>query len=170
MIVITNGTEYIYIDADGDIQKTNDLTKAKTFTFQGCSAFLNKNVKATKGFYAYDTETQRICYRRRKKKTFPKSTRMMIYNQADGRCVLCGRKIKYEDMTIDHIRPASLGGTNAVENLQCTCRNCNSFKDKMLPDTFFDRITEIHMYQMAKKYGKKLRWQIANKLIKSMAQ
>lgn len=34
MIVITNGTEYIYIDADGEIQKTTDLTKAKTFTFQ----------------------------------------------------------------------------------------------------------------------------------------
>lgn len=30
----------------------------------------------------------------------PLNSRMMIYNQADGRCVLCGRKIKYEDMTI----------------------------------------------------------------------
>lgn len=75
MIVITNGTEYIYIDADGEIQKTTDLTKAKTFTFQGCSIFIRENVKATKGFYAYDTETQRICYKRRKKKCFPKTTR-----------------------------------------------------------------------------------------------
>lgn len=92
MIVITNGTEYIYLDEEHQIQKTTDLTKAKTFTFQGCSIFIRENVKATKGFYAYDTETQRICYRRKKKKSFPKTTRMMIYNQADGRCVLCGRK------------------------------------------------------------------------------
>lgn len=131
---------------------------------------LRENVKATKGFYAYDTETQRICYRRKKKKCFPKTTRMMIYNQADGRCVLCGRKIKYEDMTIDHIRPTSLGGSDSVENLQCTCRTCNTFKDKMLPDTFFDRINEIYLYQMQRKYGKKLKWKLANKLIKSMAR
>ena len=69
----------------------------------------------------YDTEAQRICYRRRKKKSFSKTTRMMIYNQADGRCTLYGRKIKSEDMTIDHIRPTALGGSNSVENLQCTC-------------------------------------------------
>ena len=81
MIVITNGTEYIYLDDQHQIQKTTDLTKAKTFSFQGCSIFIRENVKATKGFYAYDTETQRICYRRKKKKCFPKTTRMMIYNQ-----------------------------------------------------------------------------------------
>lgn len=170
MIVITNGTEYIYTDENGEIQKTTELSKAKTFTFGGCSAFLNKNVKATKGFYAYDTETERICYRRRKKKTFPKTTRMMIYNQADGRCALCGRKIKYEDMTLDHIKPASLGGSNAVDNLQCTCQACNSFKSHMIPSNFFDRINEIYLYQMQKKYGKKLKWKLANKLIKSVAR
>ena len=72
MIVITNGTEYIYLDEEHQIQKTTDISKAKTFTFQGCSIFIRENVKATKGFYAYDTETQRICYRRKKKKCFPK--------------------------------------------------------------------------------------------------
>ena len=30
MIVITNGTEYIYLDDQHQIQKTTDLTKAKT--------------------------------------------------------------------------------------------------------------------------------------------
>lgn len=170
MIVITNGTEYIYIDEQHQIQKTTDINRAKEFTFGKSCIFLQQNVKATKGFYAYDTEKQRICYKKKKKKSFPKTTRMMIYNQADGRCVLCGRKIKYEDMTIDHIRPTALGGSNSVENLQCTCRTYNSFKDKMLPDTFFDRINEIYLYQMEKKYGKKLKWKLANKLIKSIAQ
>lgn len=31
MIVITNGTEYIYIDEQHQIQRTTDLTKAKAF-------------------------------------------------------------------------------------------------------------------------------------------
>ena len=52
MIVITNGTEYIYLDDQHQIQKTTDLTKAKTFSFQGCSIFIRENVKATKGFKA----------------------------------------------------------------------------------------------------------------------
>ena len=56
MIVITNGTEYIYLDEEHQIQKTTDISKAKTFTFKGCSIFIRENVKATKGFYAYDTE------------------------------------------------------------------------------------------------------------------
>ena len=55
MIVITNGTEYIYLDEEHQIQKTTDISKAKTFTFKGCSIFIRENVKATKGFYAYDT-------------------------------------------------------------------------------------------------------------------
>ena len=95
MIVITNGTEYIYLDKEHQIQKTTDISKAKTFTFQGCSIFIKENVKATKGFYAYDTETQRICYRRRKKKMFPKRPQRNDDLQSGRRtCVLCGRKIK----------------------------------------------------------------------------
>lgn len=32
MIVITNGTEYIYIDEQHQIQKTTDISRAKEFT------------------------------------------------------------------------------------------------------------------------------------------
>lgn len=46
MIVITNGTEYIYLDEEHQIQKTTDISKAKTFTFKGCSIFIRENVKA----------------------------------------------------------------------------------------------------------------------------
>ena len=53
MIVITNGAEYIYLDDQHQIQRTTDITKARKFTFSGCSIFLRQNVKATKGFYAY---------------------------------------------------------------------------------------------------------------------
>lgn len=50
MIVITNGTEYIYLDEEHQIQKTTDISKAKTFTFKGCSIFIRENVKATRAF------------------------------------------------------------------------------------------------------------------------
>ena len=40
-------------------------------------------------------------------------------------CVQCGRT---SDLTVDHIRPRSRGGTNDRSNLQVLCRSCNSSK------------------------------------------
>lgn len=39
-----------------------------------------------------------------------------------GRCVKCGAT---ENLTIDHIKPLSKGGTNSKRNLQCLCGPCN---------------------------------------------
>lgn len=49
MIVITNGTEYIYLDEEHQIQKTTDISKAKTFTFQGCSIFIRGKCQGNQG-------------------------------------------------------------------------------------------------------------------------
>lgn len=44
----------------------------------------------------------------------------------DGRvCSACGTE---KQLTIDHIRPVSRGGTDDLFNLQVLCRNCNSRK------------------------------------------
>lgn len=61
-----------------------------------------------------------------------------IYDQQNGLCAYCGqhRNIKY--MTVDHIIPLSKGGTDSLENLQCTCKLCNRLKSDMLPSEFTD--------------------------------
>jgi hypothetical protein len=41
----------------------------------------------------------------------------------DGRCVRCGG---HDDLTVDHIFPRCMGGTNALPNLRILCRSCNS--------------------------------------------
>ena len=43
----------------------------------------------------------------------------------DGACLRCGSKKK---LTIDHITPLTLGGSNGYENLQTLCEHCNSLK------------------------------------------
>ena len=41
------------------------------------------------------------------------------------RCVTCGSHV---DLTVDHIKPVALGGTDDSDNLQTMCRSCNSKK------------------------------------------
>jgi len=40
-------------------------------------------------------------------------------------CVHCGTK---ENLSIDHIKPVSKGGTDDIDNLQILCKSCNSKK------------------------------------------
>jgi 5-methylcytosine-specific restriction endonuclease McrA len=40
-------------------------------------------------------------------------------------CAMCGA---VEDLTIDHILARAFGGTNAINNLQMLCVNCNYSK------------------------------------------
>lgn len=69
-------------------------------------------------------------------------------------------------MTLDHIYPLSMGGKDEMENLQCTCKTCNEFKDNILPDQFLDRVTEIFLYQMKKKCNNDWIWNVTERLIK----
>lgn len=39
-----------------------------------------------------------------------------------------------DDLTVDHIIPKALGGTDARENLQVLCRPCNSAKAAALAE------------------------------------
>lgn len=42
-----------------------------------------------------------------------------------GRCLRCGSR---GDLTVDHIVPLSLGGSNTIDNVQPLCRTCNGIK------------------------------------------
>jgi 5-methylcytosine-specific restriction endonuclease McrA len=48
-----------------------------------------------------------------------------IVEAQGGRCLACGKKSK---LTVDHIVPLILGGTNWPNNLQGLCHSCNSRK------------------------------------------
>lgn len=59
-----------------------------------------------------------------------------IYDRQNGLCAYCGQRRQLKRMTVDHIIPLSKGGTNDIDNLQCTCRKCNGLKEDMLPSEF----------------------------------
>lgn len=194
-IVITNGTHYIRYTDTGATKKISDINLAYQFPsiYEAISG-MRKAKGKTKGFYVYDTLTQRILWRwmteeekeqakkdkialsmvkrdkhgRIVRKIYSEDTRKLIYLNAHGRCELCGRKILLEDMTIDHINPLSLGGEDDVENLASTCYPCNMFKGNILPDDLLERITEIFMYQMEKKNKGKFKWKIIHRILRGM--
>ena len=94
--------------------------------------------------------------------------RKIIYNNADGRCALCGRKITFPEMTLDHIVPLDRNGEDTINNLQCTCKPCNQFKANIRPSDFMERITAIFLYQMEKRYSGKIRWKIVHRALENL--
>lgn len=62
--------------------------------------------------------------------------RCEIYARYNGRCTICGRHIRFDVMTVDHIVPKSKGGTNDIKNLQLACHTCNLVKGAMMPVEF----------------------------------
>mgnify|MGYP000916555126 FL=1 len=92
----------------------------------------------TNGYYIQDIETNAKykVSRGKGRINFPKEVRKLIYDTAKGRCALCGKKITYDKMTLDHIVPLAMNGADDVSNLQYTCEACNLFKGSVLPDDF----------------------------------
>lgn len=175
IVIMSKSNVYITVDKEGKLKKTLYKEEAMDFgILQKAIDFIYQNPDETTGFYVFDTVTERICYwwkvkkDKKKRKIYPHSIRKMIYDNADGRCNLCGRKIMFKSMTLDHINPLSMGGEDRVSNLACTCKACNLFKRNMLPDDFFERIALIYLYQMEKKYSEKWRWKVIQKLLKGM--
>lgn len=66
------------------------------------------------------------------RRSVSKTLRMQVYNQAEGRCAICGDFVPYDDFTVDHIFPVAKGGDNEISNLQCTCHQCNQVNNPPL--------------------------------------
>ena len=54
--------------------------------------------------------------------------RHAVYLRDNYSCCICGKGVEDYDLQIDHIKPISKGGTNAMSNLQTLCEDCNKEK------------------------------------------
>lgn len=177
-IVITNGALYMYLTENGKHRKTDNITYALCFDdLTSAITYMKKTPAKTKGYYVLDTETRKILWSRSEnkigtgrynRKKYSQTVKKMLYLKADGRCQLCGRKLLFSEITLDHIVPLACGGADSVENLQICCYEDNQFKRNNLPEDFFERITKIFMYQMEKKNGKTLKWKAFQWILKEM--
>ena len=66
-----------------------------------------------------------------------KRTRFEVLRRAEFRCQYCGLKSTEtaEGLTIDHVIPVALGGSDKPDNLVAACRDCNAGKSSIQPDS-----------------------------------
>jgi 5-methylcytosine-specific restriction endonuclease McrA len=70
--------------------------------------------------------------------TSKKKNKIIALLLRDGcSCPYCGVKFEtIEDITLDHVVPKSLGGSNSNKNLLLSCQECNGKKGNMLLTQF----------------------------------
>jgi hypothetical protein len=66
--------------------------------------------------------------------TVSKRARYEVLRRDNHTCRYCGDKAPDVALTIDHVTPVTLGGTDGPGNLVAACRDCNAGKSSSHPD------------------------------------
>ena len=65
-----------------------------------------------------------------------------LFGRQEGKCNGCQEFFRFRNLTVDHIRPQSKGGTDHPDNLQLLCQACNSMKGKGTQEELISRLKE----------------------------
>ena len=164
-ILVNKGSGIVYyaqIAENGAVKKVQDRSLATVFDTQydadkakkdhkkKLMKFQKECIKSIQNGNEIDSEQTGG-----KRKQLSKAIRMKIYNQAEGRCTICGDFVPFDEFTIDHIYPIAKGGTNEISNLQCTCESCNRMKQAMSEQEFRHKIGKVFRKQILMKIMKR---------------
>lgn len=83
-----------------------------------------------------DQRTTRISTRiERPHVAVSKRLRFEIFRRDNHICYYCGRRPPEVELTIDHVVPTALGGSDVASNLVAACQECNGGKTSIAPDS-----------------------------------
>lgn len=74
-----------------------------------------------------------VYVRSRRRQDAVRFTRANIYGRDGHRCQYCGETMATEDLTFDHVIPATQGGRKGWENITTACVPCNRKKGGRTP-------------------------------------
>jgi hypothetical protein len=60
-----------------------------------------------------------------KKREFTTDERIAIWRRDKETCQICGQKVEWDDLDIDHVQPWTEGGPSIVQNARATHQTCN---------------------------------------------
>jgi len=75
-----------------------------------------------------------------KKQRIPVNIRRWVIERDGLRCVYCDEDLTDQEVHLDHVIPESKGGPTTVDNLQVTCRKCNTSKGILTEEEFVRRL------------------------------
>ena len=87
----------------------------------------------SRDFSHFDAPDDAQIRRERAKARDLRKSRWWQQKTAPGKCYFCGKKVKFKELTMDHLLPLSLGGRSTKENIVPCCKSCNTKKKSMLP-------------------------------------
>ena len=64
-----------------------------------------------------------------------KRVRFEVLRRDDNTCQYCGGKAPDVRLTVDHVMPAALGGSDFPDNLVAACEDCNAGKTSITPES-----------------------------------
>ena len=78
-----------------------------------------------------------------KRKAWPKGLKERLMRRQRNICAYCGRRYSSHFFDIDHMNPATYGGSNDPSNLQVLCGPCNRRKGDQTDQEFRKRYAEL---------------------------
>ena len=115
-------------------------------------------------FYDFFDEPQRP------RPKFSEKDKTAQYALQKGKCNGCQIKFPIQNMTVDHIKPFSLGGTDKPSNLQLLCSSCNSTKGDGTQAYLKQRLIEEGILKAPAKPSPKTKTASATKKASSTAK
>ena len=74
------------------------------------------------------------------KQRIPLFIRRHVIERDGLHCVYCDEDLENSEIHLDHVIPESQGGTTTIDNLQVTCRKCNTSKGILSEAEFTERL------------------------------
>lgn len=79
------------------------------------------------------------------KQRIPTNIRRQVIERDGYYCVYCDEDLRSAEIHLDHVIPESKGGLTTVDNLQVTCRRCNTAKGTLTESEFTARLRQRAM-------------------------